>query len=144
MRWYTFWDTLRINLPWTWPSFLHWEKIYNEIMWKRQKQPPKVFYNKGVLKNFEKFIWKHLCLSLFFNKNLWMTASEKMSKKIKIDSISETWLSNALLQISFVIWLFSINLQIHHTSVFVYIMSHFIIDWCPFDSRFLFFIVAVH
>ena len=34
---------------------------------KRQKQPPNVFYKKGVLKNFEKFTGKHLHRSLFFN-----------------------------------------------------------------------------
>ena len=27
-----------------------------------------MFYNKGVLKNFAKFIEKHLCQSLYFNK----------------------------------------------------------------------------
>ena len=33
-----------------------------------QKQPPEVFYKKGVLKNFAKFTGKYLCQSLFFNK----------------------------------------------------------------------------
>ena len=34
-----------------------------------QKQPPEVFYKKkNVLKNFETFTGKHMCLSLFFNK----------------------------------------------------------------------------
>ena len=33
-----------------------------------QKQPPEVFYKKGVLRNFAKFTGKHLCHSLFFNK----------------------------------------------------------------------------
>ena len=33
-----------------------------------KKQPPVVFYKKGVLKNFAKFSVKHLCWSLFFNK----------------------------------------------------------------------------
>ena len=33
-----------------------------------QKQPPEVFYKKGVLKNFAKFTTKYLCQSLFFNK----------------------------------------------------------------------------
>ena len=33
-----------------------------------QKQPPEVFYKKGVPKNFAKFTGKHLCCSLFFNK----------------------------------------------------------------------------
>ena len=33
-----------------------------------QKQPPEVFYKKGVLRNFTKFTGKHLCQSLFFSK----------------------------------------------------------------------------
>ena len=33
-----------------------------------QKQPPEVFYKKGVLKNFLNFTGKHLRQSLFFNK----------------------------------------------------------------------------
>ena len=33
-----------------------------------QKQPPEVFYKKGVLRNVTKFTGKHLFLSLFFNK----------------------------------------------------------------------------
>ena len=36
--------------------------------WLRQKQPPEVFYKKGVLKNFTKFTGKHLCQSLFLMK----------------------------------------------------------------------------
>ena len=33
-----------------------------------QKQPPKVFYKKGILENFAKFTGKHLCQSPFFNQ----------------------------------------------------------------------------
>ena len=33
-----------------------------------KKQPPEVFYKKGVLKDFSEFTGKHLCPSLFFNK----------------------------------------------------------------------------
>ena len=33
-----------------------------------QKQPPEVFYKKGILKNFAKFTEKDLRQSLFFNK----------------------------------------------------------------------------
>ena len=35
---------------------------------KHQKQPPEVFFQKGVLKNFPIFTEKHLCHSLFYNK----------------------------------------------------------------------------
>ena len=36
------------------------------LNWKKdwKKQPPEVFYENGVLKNFVKFTWKHLCRSL--------------------------------------------------------------------------------
>ena len=33
-----------------------------------QKQPPQVFYKKGVFKNFAKFTAKQLCRSFFFDK----------------------------------------------------------------------------
>ena len=35
-----------------------------------QKKPPKVLYEKGVVKNFTNFTGKHLCQSLFFKKFL--------------------------------------------------------------------------
>ena len=37
------------------------------------KQPPEVFYKKGVLKNFTKLTGKHLRQSLFFNKDVGLT-----------------------------------------------------------------------
>ena len=40
-------------------------KITSDI--DKRKQPPEVFYKKGVLKNGTKFTGKHLCQSLFFN-----------------------------------------------------------------------------
>ena len=39
-----------------------------KIPQKKQKQPPEVFYQEGVFKNFTKFTGKHLCWSLFFDK----------------------------------------------------------------------------
>ena len=36
-----------------------------------QKQPPKVFYKKAVLKNLEIFTGKHLCRSFFLIKLLY-------------------------------------------------------------------------
>ena len=38
-----------------------------------EEQPPDVFYQKGVLKNFAKFIGKHLCLgpATLLKKRLW-------------------------------------------------------------------------
>ena len=40
------------------------ETCANVIVWTL-KQPPEVFYKKGVLKNLAKFTAKHLCQSLF-------------------------------------------------------------------------------
>ena len=40
----------------------------------RQKQPPEVFCEKGVLRNFAKLTGKHLRQRLFFMK-VWATAS---------------------------------------------------------------------
>ena len=33
-----------------------------------QKQPPELFFQKGILRNFTKLTGKYLCQSLFFNK----------------------------------------------------------------------------
>ena len=38
------------------------------LVLKRKKQPPEVYCEKGVLKNFAKLTGKHLFESLFFNK----------------------------------------------------------------------------
>ena len=50
-----------------WPFFniMH-DKVNKHAI--NQKQPPEVFYKKGIFKNFTKFTRKHLCQSLFFNK----------------------------------------------------------------------------
>ena len=51
-----------------------------EIFMSLQKEPPQVFYKKGVHKNFAKFTGKHLCRSLFFDKVAGLK-SETLSKK---------------------------------------------------------------
>ena len=53
------------------PSFL-FDSVYlntekNIEIFVRSSRP-EVFYKKGVLRNFAKFIGKHVCQSLFFNK----------------------------------------------------------------------------
>ena len=45
-----------------------WEMLLRLLYRDLQKQPPEVFYEKVVLKNFTKFTGKHLCQSLFLNK----------------------------------------------------------------------------
>ena len=46
---------------------LRWLPL-NKFSLYRQKQPAEVFCKKGVLRNFEKFTWKHLCQRPSFNK----------------------------------------------------------------------------
>ena len=44
---------------------------FSVLLWKikiYQQQPQKVFFKKGVLRNFAKLTGKRLCQSLFFNK----------------------------------------------------------------------------
>ena len=56
-------------------SFVHFsnkrrfEQIYKTSLWNDTvREITDVFCKKGVLRNFTKFTWKHLCWSLFFNK----------------------------------------------------------------------------
>ena len=47
-----------------------------------QKQPPEVFYKKGVFRNFAKFTGKHLCQSFFFNKVADLRPATLLKKKL--------------------------------------------------------------
>ena len=47
-----------------------------------QKQPPELFYEKGVLRNLTKFTRKHLCQSLFFNKVAGLRPATLLKKRI--------------------------------------------------------------
>ena len=47
-----------------------------------QEQPLEVFYKKEVLKNFVKFIAKHLCQSLFFTKVAGLRAATLLKKRL--------------------------------------------------------------
>ena len=47
-----------------------------------QKQPPEMFCNKGVLRNFAKFTGKHLCQSIFFNKVAGLRPATLLKKKL--------------------------------------------------------------
>ena len=48
-----------------------------------QKQPPQLFFKKGVLKNFANFTGKHLCWSLFFNKVAGLRACNFIKKRLQ-------------------------------------------------------------
>ena len=50
------------------------------------KQPPEVFYKKGVLKNFTKLTGKHLRQSLFFNKDVGLTRATLLKKRLNLGS----------------------------------------------------------
>ena len=57
-----------------------------------EKQPLKVFYKKGVLRNFVKFPGKHLCQSLFFNKVVDYKACNFIKKESQAQVLScEFW-----------------------------------------------------
>ena len=66
---------LSLLLRWWWYKINYNDELFGGMAtWEKsrksysQKQLPDVFYKKGVLKNFAKFIGKHLCQSLSFNK----------------------------------------------------------------------------
>ena len=42
-------------------------QIFDKLQLKYSSSRPDVFFKKGVLRNFARFIGKHLCQSLFFN-----------------------------------------------------------------------------
>ena len=45
-----------------------------------QRQPPKVVYKKGVLKNFPKFTGKQLCQGVFFNEVAGLTKKDSLAQ----------------------------------------------------------------
>ena len=47
-----------------------------------QKQPPDLSYKNGGLKNFAKFIGKHLCQSLFLNKIAVLRSAALLKKRL--------------------------------------------------------------
>ena len=47
-----------------------------------QKQPPEVFYNKCVHRNFAEFTGKHLCQSFFFNKVVGLRPATLLKKRL--------------------------------------------------------------
>ena len=53
-------------------------------MFEREKQPAEVFCKKriGVLRNFAKFTGKHLCQSLFFNKEAFCSVKKSLAQKL--------------------------------------------------------------
>ena len=66
---------LSLLLRWWWYKINYNDELFGGMAtWEKsrksysQKRLPDVFYKKGVLKNFAKFIGKHLCQSLSFNK----------------------------------------------------------------------------
>ena len=67
---------------------------------KFQKQPPEVFYEKGVLKNFVKYTRKHLCLGLFFNKASGLQKKEFLAQAFSCEfyeNFKNTFFKNEIL-----------------------------------------------
>ena len=50
---------------------------------RTQKQPPEVFYKKGVLKNVAKFTGKHSSWSFFFNKVAGLSPATLLKKRLQ-------------------------------------------------------------
>ena len=51
----------------------------------RQKQPPQVFYKKGILKNFANFTGKHLCFPVKFAKFLGTPILKNICEQLLLD-----------------------------------------------------------
>ena len=49
-------------------NLLFFNPLMSGVVWLFRNSRPEMFCKKGVLRNFAKFIGKHLCQSLFFNK----------------------------------------------------------------------------
>ena len=58
------------------------ERMFYIYKINEQKQPPEVFYKKGVLRNFTNFIGKHLRQSLFFNKVAGLSPATLLKKSL--------------------------------------------------------------
>ena len=58
-------------------DWLLWEGLPNN-----HRSRPKVFCKKGAPRNFAKFIGKHLCQSLFFNKDAGLRAAALLKKRL--------------------------------------------------------------
>ena len=58
----------------------HFLKVSKEAEYRSSR--PEVFYKKGVLRNFAKFVGKHLCQSLFFNKVAGLRPATLLKKKL--------------------------------------------------------------
>ena len=54
-----------------------------DILIKRKSSPPEVFCKKGVLRNFAKFIGKHLCQSLFFKNVAGLRLATLLKKRLQ-------------------------------------------------------------
>ena len=60
--------------------------------------PPEVFYSKEILKNFVKFIGKHLCWSLLFHK---VTSSEAVTWRCSVKKACNLFKKETMAQVFF-------------------------------------------
>ena len=72
------------NIFFFWKRSSHWwhVSVTEKMQCKVQKQPPKVFYKKGVLRNFAKFTGKQLCQSFFLNKVAGLRPATLLKKRL--------------------------------------------------------------
>ena len=80
------------------------EQIYLDITSntvKLRKSRPEVFFQKGVLRNFAKFIRKHLCQCLFFNKVVDLRPAILLKKDS--DTVDFLWILQKFLRTLFYI-----------------------------------------
>ena len=57
-------------------------RILYSLLGSLHKQPPEVFFKKGVLKNFAKFTGEHLYQGLFFNKIAGLRPATLLKKRL--------------------------------------------------------------
>ena len=61
-------------------SYTHSKFLHQHLILSRSRRP-EVFCKKAVLRNFAKFIWKHLCQCLFFNKVAGLSPATLLKKR---------------------------------------------------------------
>ena len=62
-----------------------------ELIWSIRSSRPEVFCKKGVLGNCTKFLRKHLCQSLFFNKVAGLRPGDEVSQITEKRDVLMKW-----------------------------------------------------
>ena len=98
------------------------ETLQRIIIWRTlYRSRPKVFFKKGVLKNFAKFTRKHLCQSIFFNKvaGAFFFFTEHLRWLLLIVTLSgSSWNVNSIYRLHLKYWLRTLY-KLVYLSIFV-------------------------